>query len=74
MRDSAAVIIQLLDILALRMLSSNNWDAHDFSAFLICNRHGFVVLPFPTGRFCGTLMKSMICPLRRDRHILIVTY
>jgi hypothetical protein len=57
MRDSSAVIIQVLDIVTSRMLDSNNWDVHDFSAFLICNRYGFVVLPFPTGRFCGTLMK-----------------
>jgi hypothetical protein len=73
MRDSSAVIIQVLDIVTSRMLYSNNWDVNDFSAFLICDRHGFVVLPFPTGRFCGTLMKSMVCPLRRDRDILIVT-
>jgi hypothetical protein len=31
MRDSSAVIIQLLDILGLRKLYSNNWDVNDSS-------------------------------------------
>ena len=44
-----------------------------FLLFLVCHRHGFVVLPFPAGRYCATLMKSMACPLGRDRDILIVT-
>jgi hypothetical protein len=33
MRDSAAVIIQVLDIVPSRMLSSNTWDVHDSSGF-----------------------------------------
>ena len=35
MRDSSAVIIQLLDIVTLRMLYSNNWDVKDFSGFFL---------------------------------------
>jgi hypothetical protein len=35
MRYSSAVIIQLLDIVTLRMLDSNNWDVSDFSGFFL---------------------------------------
>jgi hypothetical protein len=35
MRYASAVIIQLLDIVTLRMLYSNNWDVDDFSGFFL---------------------------------------
>ena len=46
MSDSSAIIIQLLDILALRKLYSNNWDVNDSSGFfLICVGYTFAFLP-----------------------------
>ena len=75
MRDSSAVIIQLLDILALRMLYSNNWDVNDSSGFFLDLCWLYVRMFAPSHRevFCGKLMKLMACLLRRDRDSLIVT-